>query len=192
MPGDGAGVVSETSEPALIEPIDVNIGESAIEETTEVVFDSDRNRMIPSGADDAAKGGDDILAARDYLQQLQEGSVRELAEWLLGTSRGVWHTEAEHLETLVAGLRAGRLNPETELGRVLPPYSRAIEAICENPNLPALITAHFCATSTPPNAWAKSGAAAIIVLSAMDMVVRTRSFLETGVDRERSSRSQMR
>ncbi len=60
------------------------------------------------------------------------------------------------------------------------PYAQELRA----DYLAALITAHFGATCTPRNPWAASAAAAIIGLGAMDLVFRTRRFLETGLDRE--------
>ena len=63
------------------------------------------------------------------------------------------------------------------------PYAQELRA----DYLAALITAHFGAICTPRNPWAASAAVAIIGLGAMDLVFRTRRFLETGLDREHVS-----
>jgi hypothetical protein len=91
---------------------------------------------IPRITDAAEEGGDDITVARDYLQQLQERSIRGLAEWLHGAFQGNWHTEAEHIDATIKRIRGARANADFELGRVVPQYSCAIEQICETLKLP--------------------------------------------------------
>jgi len=46
---------------------------------------------------------------------------------------------------------------------------------------------HYGATYQPRNIWAASSVGAIVTLGARDLVLRARSFLDTGVDRLRAS-----
>jgi hypothetical protein len=113
----------------------VGVDEAATERATDVPIDSG-DHTIPPAADVGEGSGEDFLIARDYLRQLQDRSMHGLAEWLVGSKHGVWHTDAEYLKAASERIRAHRHEADLNLGGVVPKFSTVIEGLCEKLKLP--------------------------------------------------------
>ena len=113
----------------------IEVDEPAVAKTPNA--DDADPHAIPRSATDV--DGEDLAIARDYLRQLQDTSMRGLAQWALGISDGAWRTESEHLDGVVDNIRAARgrsADPHGELGDVVEGYSSAVEQICKSLNFP--------------------------------------------------------
>jgi hypothetical protein len=91
---------------------------------------------IPPTSDGLDAGGDELAIATDYLQQLQDRSIRGLVQWGHGAATGNWSATAEELDAVIEQVRAGLLDPSVGLGEVVSGYSVVIEDICRTLNLP--------------------------------------------------------